>query len=151
MTNNANWIRFFEKTFLVANVSPKVVFKMLFLTLSSANIDFLDRKLWWRTYTTKEVLLITSRIELVGKKEFATAALDPEHEIFVVYVAFFSSTLLDVHLFRRPQISSLIAEEIPIKIPNKYVDIADVFSLDLASEFPKYTGINKHIIELVDN
>ena len=37
----ANQVRFFETTFLVANVSPEVVFGMLFLTLSGVNIDFL--------------------------------------------------------------------------------------------------------------
>ena len=45
MTNKANQVRFFTKTFLVANISPKVVYGMLFLILSSADIDFLDRKL----------------------------------------------------------------------------------------------------------
>ena len=37
-----------------------------------------------------------------------------------------------------------------MKIPTEYLDFADVFSLDLASELPKYTGINDHAIELVD-
>ena len=40
-----NHVRFYKKTFLVANVSPEVVFGMFFLTLSSANIDFLDWEL----------------------------------------------------------------------------------------------------------
>ena len=43
--DKANRVRFFEKTFLVANVSPEVVHGMLFLTLSSADIDFLRREL----------------------------------------------------------------------------------------------------------
>ena len=34
------------------------------------------------------------RVELVGKKEFATAALDPEHEIYVVHVRSVSSDAL---------------------------------------------------------
>ena len=54
MTDKANQIRFFEKTFLVGNVSPEVVFEMLFFTLSGANVDFFDRKLRWRTYTIKK-------------------------------------------------------------------------------------------------
>ena len=45
MVNKANQVRFFEKTFLVANVSPEVVFGMLFLALSSADVDFSGRKL----------------------------------------------------------------------------------------------------------
>ena len=42
LTDKANYIRFFEETFLVANASPKVVFGMFFLTLNNTNIDFLD-------------------------------------------------------------------------------------------------------------
>ena len=42
MIDKANQVRFFEKPFLVANVSPKIVFGMLLFTLSSVNIDFLD-------------------------------------------------------------------------------------------------------------
>ena len=38
--DKANWVRFFEKTFLVANVSPKVVLGMPFLILSGADVDF---------------------------------------------------------------------------------------------------------------
>ena len=40
VVDKANWVRFFEKTFLVANVNPKVVFGIPFLTLSGADIDF---------------------------------------------------------------------------------------------------------------
>ena len=54
MTDKANQGRFFEETFLMANVSSEVIFGMFFLIFSSANIDFLDQKLCWRTYTTKE-------------------------------------------------------------------------------------------------
>ena len=38
--DKANQIRFFEKTFLVANVSPEVVLGMPFLTLSGADVGF---------------------------------------------------------------------------------------------------------------
>ena len=37
--------RFFEKTFLVANVSLEVVLGMPFLTLSGTDIDFLGHEL----------------------------------------------------------------------------------------------------------
>ena len=46
VTDKANRVRFFEETFLVANVSPEVVLEISFLTLSSADIDFLGRELW---------------------------------------------------------------------------------------------------------
>ena len=41
----ANQVRFCEKTFLVANVSPEEVLEMLFHNLSSADVDFLRYKL----------------------------------------------------------------------------------------------------------
>ena len=110
VTDEANWVRFFEKTFLVANVSLKIVFGMLFFTLSGVDVNFLDWELRWKTYTTKEVLPTTRRIKLVGKKEFAAVVLDPKSEIFVVHIislsfnALPSSSLfeLDSHPSRRP-------------------------------------------------
>ena len=152
VTDKANRVRFFKETFLVVNVSPEVVFWMPFLTLSNANVDFLGRELWWKTYTTKKDLPSTKRVELVGKKKFAATALDPEHEIYVVHVASLSSTSLvslNIHPSRKPQISSLIAEEAPTKVPAEYSDFADVFSPDLVSGLPEHTRINDHAIKLV--
>ena len=77
--------------------------------------------------------------------------LDPESETFVVHVASLSfdasssSSPLDVD-----PIAGLIAKEAPTKVPVEYVDFADVFSPDLASELPEHTGINDYSIELVD-
>ena len=41
--DKANQVRFFEETFLVANISPEVVLGISFLTLSNANVDFSGR------------------------------------------------------------------------------------------------------------
>ena len=158
LTDKVNRVRFFEETFLVANVNPEVVFGIFFLTLSGADVNFLGRKLRWRTYTTKKAFPTTRCIKLVGKKKFATTALDPKSEIFVVHIALLSSDTLpsssllklDVHLFCRPQISGLIDKEAPTKVSTKYLDFADVFSLDLASELPEHNKINDYAIKLVD-
>ena len=102
-----------------------------------------NQELRWKTYTIEVALPTTRRVELVGKKVFGAAALDPEHETYVVHVVSLDSTPFDadVHPSRRPQISGLIAEEASTKVPDEYADFADVFS---------HTGINKHAIELVD-
>ena len=148
----ANRVRFFEETFLLANVSPEVVLGMLFLTLSSADIDFSGRELWWKTYTTKEILPITRRVKLMGKKKFAAATLDPEHATYVVHVTSLSSTplvaSLNVHPSWELQISGLIAKKAPTKVPAKYSNFADVFSLDLTNKLSKHTEINTHAIDL---
>ena len=112
--------------------------------MSGADVDFLDRELQWRTYTTQAyttqaALPTTRRVELVGKKEFAAAALDPEHETYVVHVGSVSSNAspssspLDVHPSRKPQISGLIVEEAPTNTPAEYANFAGVFSLTLGS------------------
>ena len=157
VTDKAHQVRFFKETFLIANISPEVVLEMPFFTLNGADVNFLGRELRWRTYTTKEALATTKHIELVNKKKFATVMLDPESETFVVYVISLSSDTspsfspLDVHPSRRPQISSLITEKAFTKVPAKYSDFVDIFSPDLTSELPKYTGINDHVIKLVDS
>lgn len=42
VTDKVNQIRFFEETFLMTNINPKIIFEILFSTLSNINIDFLD-------------------------------------------------------------------------------------------------------------
>ena len=98
ITDKANRVRFSEETFLVANINPKIVFWMLFLISSSEKVDFPNRELWWRTYTTNKVFLTIRRIELVRKKEFAAVKLNPEYKTFVVYVTSFNSSLFVVFL-----------------------------------------------------
>ena len=64
-----------------------MIFEMLFLTLSSANIDFWKKKLWLRSYIIEETFSITKQVELIEKKKFAAIAIDLGHEIFIVYIA----------------------------------------------------------------
>ena len=124
MVDKANRVRFLEKTFLVANVSPEVVFGMPFLTLSGTDVNFSGQELRWKIYTTEKAFLTIRRVQLVGKKEFSAATLNPEYETYVVHVASlsstplvsFESTLLDVYPFWRPEIFGLIAKEAPTKV-----------------------------------
>ena len=136
----------------MANVSPEMVFGILFLILNDANVDFLDWKLRWRTYTTQKALLTTKCIKLVEKKKFVVAAIELKYKTFVVFVTSLSPTLFNigVYLFYKPQMASLIAENLLIKVFAKYVDFTDVFFPDLVSKFFKHIKINDHAIELVD-
>ena len=118
-----------------------------------------------RTYITQEAFSTTKCVELVGKKEFADIALDLKQETFIIYVASLNSIeslssvispisiLLNViiHLSHRPEIANLIAKKPFTKVSAKYADFADVFSTDLISKLPEYTGINNHTMKLVDD
>ena len=155
--NRANQLKFFEEIFLVASVSPEVVFRILFLILSGANVDFSGWELQWRTYTTKKTVPTIRRVELVGKKKFAATTLIPEHKTYIVYVKLVnfnaspSFSPLDVHPFRRPQIFDLIGKEAPTKVLAKYLNFADVWFSDLTSKLPKHTRINDNAINPVNS
>ena len=136
--------RYFQETFLLADISMEVVLGMPFLTLSNADIQFAEKELTWRSYTAAEALPTTKRVEIIDKKEFARAALDEHVEAFVVHVT--SLSTMAIHPAREAQIASLIAEE--VKIPTDYSDFSDVFSEEKASVLPEITDLNQHAIEL---
>ena len=87
--------RFFEESFLLANVKPDIVLEMLFMTMSNADINFQAWDSQWRSYITENVLLTIRQVKLIRKKEFAAAALDLEHEAFILHLAVLSVDLGD--------------------------------------------------------
>ena len=117
LTDKANRARLFKKPFLVANVSPEVVLGMFFPTLNSANINFLDCKLRWRTYITKKALSTNRLVRLLDKKKFAAEVLDSDYKTFIVSIASLNSIMLlsfsplNIYPFRRLWIAGLIAKK----------------------------------------
>ena len=84
---------------------------------------------------------------MIGQKELAAAALDPDKEAFVVHVASLSlGAKMSVHPAREAQIVSLVAEEVTISA--EFSDFADVFSKESAAELPEQSDINEHAIDL---
>ena len=139
--------RFFQETFLLANISAEVVLGMPFLTLSNADVQFVEEELTWRSYTTAEALSTTKRVELINKKEFVKARLDEKSKTFVAHVA--SLNLAPgIHPDRAAQIASLLTKE--VKIPDEYLDFTDVFSEKKALVLPERTKLNEHTIDLKD-
>ena len=80
-------VRFFQETFLLANIGLEVVLEMPFLNLSKVDILFSEQKLVWRIYTAAKALLTRRRVEIIDKREFTAAALNADDETFVVHVA----------------------------------------------------------------
>lgn len=65
----------------------EVILKMFFLSLSSAAVLFDDKKLIWKSYSTGKVLLITSKIKFIDKREFTRTALNKNSKTSVMYIA----------------------------------------------------------------
>ncbi len=144
--------RFFEESFLLADVKSDIVLGMPFLTMSNANVDFQAQDLQCRFYIIRNILPTTRQVELIGKKEFPAAALNPEHETFVVHIAALSVDSGDeMHPSRKAQIAHLKVDTAPFEVPSEYADFADVFSPKLVVELPEQTEINDHTIKLVDD
>ena len=78
--------KFFEESFLLANVNPNVVFGMPFLIINNADMDFQVWDLQWGFYTTEDKFLTIGQVKLIEKNEFITTTLDSEHKAFVVHV-----------------------------------------------------------------
>lgn len=123
--------------FLLANTSIKIDLEILFLTFSDTNIWFAEKKLTWKSYKTTKALLITRKVELINKKEFAIAAIYKNSKIFVIYIASIIKTML-IHLFKKTQIVVLKVNKALIKVLAKYLDYVDVFSPNLAMKLFKY-------------
>ena len=122
---------------------------MLFLTFSNENVQFVEKKLTWKSYITAEALLTTKRVEFINKKEFAKATLNENSEIFIIYVASLNlAPVPGIYLDREIQIAVLLTEE--VKILDKYADYANVFSEKKALILLEHTQFNENTINQED-
>ena len=137
--------RFFQKTFLLADISMKVVPGMPFFTLSNVDVQFDGKELTWKTYTTKKALSTNRQVEIINQKEFAIATLDKNVEAFMMHVSSLG-LWMTIHLARKAQLVLLLAKK--ITVPTNYSDFADVFSEKSANILPKRLRANEHAIEL---
>ncbi len=96
----------------------------------------------------------TKRVELIKKKVFIAAALNPDYKVFIVHIAVLNISFDisdEVYPSKRAQITHLKGDKTSTEIPSKYTDFANVFSPKLAAKLTKYISINNHTIELVNN
>ena len=126
--------RFLQETFLLANISMKVVLSMPFHIFSNADVQFAEKKLTWRTYITEEALPIIYQIKIINWKKFAKIALDENVEAFVMHVSSLGSRMT-IHLAKEAQLALLLAKE--VTMPIKYSDFAYVFLKKLANVLPE--------------
>ena len=148
--NKLGRVSFFQKTFLLANISLEMVLGIFFFTFSKTNILFVERGLVQRTYTIAEALPITRSIEIIDKREFAAAALNADNKTFVMHVVALAEPItMPIHLSCQAQVAALASNKIGIVA--EYSDFSDIFFSDSAMELPEYTRINDHPIDLLDN
>lgn len=59
---------------------------MIFFTFNNTNIQFAEKPLKLKFYTTAKAPLITKQIKTINKKNFAQMVLNKDSEIFMVYI-----------------------------------------------------------------
>lgn len=81
----------------------------------------------------------------MGKKKLARVVINENIKAFVIHLA----SLSTIHLVKKAQIFSLFSKE--VKIPNKYLDYADIFLEKKAAVLPEITNLNQRVIKLQDS
>lgn len=131
--------RFFQETFLLANISTKVVLVILFLNLSNANIQFIEKEFTWRFYTTTEALPTIKRVEFIDKRKFVKVVLNKDSENFVIYIAVLEvlSKLAEMTIYpkKETRIAFLLTKK--LKILEEYSNFAKVFLKEKALVLPE--------------
>ncbi len=84
--NKLRKVWFFEETFLLVDTSIKMILSMFFLTFSNTDMQFVEKKLIWKSYKIVKALPITKKVKLINKREFAVADLDSNAKMFVIYI-----------------------------------------------------------------
>lgn len=88
---------------------------------------------------------------MARKIEFAIIVLNLNDKTFIVYIAYFASLDLKIHLFCRVQKAFLKTNETFIAILANYINFISVLSLDLSVELLNYTIIKNYTFELIDD
>ena len=134
----------------MTNTSVEVILKILFLALSNADVSFAQKKFTWRSYTNSETLSTTRQVKVIGQKEFATAALDPDEKDIVVYIVSLSlGSKIAIHSVWEAKIAALVTKK--VIVPPECSNYANIFSEASVAELPEHNNINEHPIDLVDN
>lgn len=146
-------VRFFKKTFLLADTNMEVILRMIFLSMSNVDVEFAmkSEKLTWRSYIAIKILSTTNRVKLINKSIFAKAALDENSEIFIVQITTLEiPTTISFHPSQVTQVAIFWRDKTPTKISARFADYSNVYFLNLVIELYENTAMNEHVIKLLD-
>lgn len=104
------------------------------------------------SYTNKKMLPTTKNVKLIKKKKFVVILLNLDHKVLEIYIIAFNISFdIKIYFLKRAQIAHLKINKAFIEMPNIYTNFKNIFLAKLTIKLFKYTGINNHVIELVDN
>lgn len=147
--NNLEKVWFFEKIFLLTNISMKIVLEMLFFSLSNTNFKFSElKKSIWRFNNTIKILSTICQIKLISKRKFTKAAINENFKTFMMHMSI-PKAEISIYQMQAAQISALYWVKVHTKIPFKYANFSNSFSFNLAIKSLENISINKYVIKFV--
>lgn len=77
-------------------------------------------------------------MKLIRKKNFAAAAFNPDDEIFVLDIAFFTNLKLDIeiHIFCQAEVVLLKTDATSITVLFDHANLANIFPPNFVAKFP---------------
>lgn len=76
-----------EKLFLSLIFKINIGYKMSFFIIIYIKINFLEIKLFKRTYILIKLILTSNQFQLIEKKEFLSIALDVKEKSYIIYIS----------------------------------------------------------------
>lgn len=145
-------VRYFQDTFLAADIDTRMILGMPWLAMANPNIDWAKKSFKWREYTVVAAMTTTCRVDLIEPEDFAELALNKDSDCFVVHAhQVISANEPSVHRDRRELIAQAdIATATTVELPAEYSEYSDIFSDSGAAGLPPY-GVADHAIDLVDD
>ncbi len=142
-------VRYFQDTFLAADIDTRMILGMPWLTMANPNIDWVKRSFQWRTYTAAVALMTTCRVNIIEPEDFAELAINKDADCFAIHASqVVSANEPSVHQDRQDHIARANVAR-TVDLPPEYVEYSDVFSDSGAAELPSH-GPADHAIDLID-
>lgn len=120
-----------------------MILKKFFLSFNNANMKFKEKELIWKIYSISKTLSTIKQVQLIDCKKFAGTVLDPNKEVFVVYLAYLRAKML-IHLTWKVYIALLLTKK--VNIAYEYSFFVEFFSKESAVKLLKCSDIYKHTI-----
>lgn len=125
---------------------------MPFLSFNNINILFDKRSFIQKAYTTANNLATTKKVEFIDKYKFVETAPNKNVKTFIIHIAILKAlqSVMLVNFFQTLVLVTLKQDKALTMILSKYINYVDVLLHMLEMELSENTGINNHVIELIE-
>lgn len=97
VTDSLDHTRYFEETFLIADIPQPVVLGMPFLKLGNPDVSWTARTMQWRQWDIETALMTTNRVDFIEPEEFIQQVIEDSAQAYICHVIMIEDGLPHVH------------------------------------------------------